>query len=96
MKAGYIAATCSLTSCIVVHRVGFLNVVCVRFTEATLCFIGTFVDVEVRARRQTSTFDFSSKKLADGIISHLLYSKFAWLVGGIGHIWSVHLVDLGK
>ena len=96
MKAGYITTTCSLSSRIVVHRVGFLNVVCVRFTEATLCFIGTFVDVEVGARWQTSTFDFSSKELADGIISHLLYSKFAWLVGGIGHIWSVHLVDLGK
>ena len=97
MKAGYVATTRSLASRIIVHWVGFLNVICVRCAETALVFIGTLVDVEIGTRRQTSTFDFCSKKLTDRIVSHLLYSKFTWLVvWRIGHVWSAHLVDLRK
>ena len=96
MKAGYESTTCSLAPRIVVHWVGFFDVVCVRFAEATFSFIGTLVDVKVGSRRQTSTFDFRSKELSNRIVSHLLYSKLAWVVRRIGHVWPAHLVNLGE
>ena len=97
IKAGHVATTRSGASCIIVHRVCFFRVICVGFTETTLVFIWTLVDVEIGTSRQTSTFDFRTKELTDGVVSHLLYSKLAWLVRGMmGHVRSIHLVHLWK
>ena len=95
MKASHVATTRTGASCIIVHRVRFLRVICVGFTETTLVFIRTLVDVEIGTSRQTSTLDFRTKELTDGVVSHLLYSKLVWLVRGMmGHVRSAHLVNL--